>query len=301
MVSARELLAVSQVSRPATADDLEILERQAPASTQIKVVSVGPEGITGTTADGGEITVSSTAQNFTPRAGDILPVNFTPGVARAVDNSRQQPQETAPELPVPIVQSRAPTATDSSVPYQQWLDISPDLVDGVRLAELWMLLPQLGAWHKISGQGGGVTIRYENGPPELDPTDPINNPPPHAPINNQIWHDTSIATFNGNSTGREWRYDQANNVYRNISGNIIFYNADPTANGVSPDSLVDGDLLIARDGVNDVTWTYRWISATETWIGASCCPDQPEEPPEDICGPGSIAEPVTGGWSCTAI
>ena len=303
MPSALELIRAAQIERPDATALAEARERQTPPSTQIKVVSVGANGITGTTTNGGELTVFSGAQNFTPRAGDILPVNFTAGVARAIDNSR--PETTvAPSPPsIPIVNTRAPTTDDGTTPYQLWYDISPGISGNIRLAELWALLPQLGAWHKVSG-GGGTSIQFADGPPVLDPVDPINNPPPGNPSDGHIWHDRSLADYSDSVIGREWRYQLSTNQYRAVTGAITFFGADPVGLGLDAASLIHGDRLISTNQGTSEVWEYAWDASAQDWVGISCCPNQPPEPPtedEAGCPPGSSWFDNGSPWgACTS-
>lgn len=149
-------------------------------------------------------------------------------------------------------------------------------------------------WLKIQA---GPAILYESRPPDYDLADPINNPPPHNPADGDIWVDISPATKGGQY--RYWRYRASTNLYYNTSGNIAFYGGDPTLSGISPDSLVDGDMLYARDAGAGITWAYIWIDGT--WNDASCCPDDPGPPPGDsTCPPGEYKEPGNPYGPCTS-
>lgn len=264
MPSALELIRAAQIERPDATALAEARERQTPPSTQIKVVSVGANGITGTTTNGGELTVFSGAQNFTPRAGDILPVNFTAGVARAIDNSR--PETTvAPSPPsIPIVNTRAPTTDDGTTPYQLWYDISPGVVGSDRLAELWALLPQLGAWHKISGQGGPAFTCSTNPPPggfaaPIDNTNAVLAPysEGHQWIHTGIERTWTLCSIS--PTQSKW-----------IGATRNFYQ---TPNPAYTDSLVPGDIL--------AVYRYQWVWDGTDWQVAYCCEEgfEPEDPP----------------------
>ncbi|EKU99770.1 hypothetical protein Lepto7375DRAFT_1841 [Leptolyngbya sp. PCC 7375] len=155
-------------------------------------------------------------------------------------------------------------------------------------------------WLEIE-TGGGPTILYRQGPPEYDIDDPINNPPPHAPSDGDIWVDLSLG--NVGAQYRYWRYREQDNLYYNASGNITFFGGSPINSGISPNSLVTFDSLYSRrydaDADEYRTWHFLWID--ETWEKASCCIEHPE-PPEgnDTCPAGTYRNNNDPYGQCTS-
>lgn len=287
-MNARELLATALIDQPERLQLTEEFERQTPPAPQFSPTQNTAEGVVGTTSNGGTLTVANGAQGFTPLLNQSYQLNLSQGQASLVANSK--PQQTTQDASIvnAIVATRAPTTNDPGQRDQLWFNVNQPLEGSIRIVETWAFISQLGQWHRISGGGGGPTILYNPRPPDYDTVDPINNPPPHAPADGDIWVDTSLESISGVSP-RWWRYQASANLYRNTSGNIVFDGINPIGAGLDTDSLVQGDLLISTNQGTNENWMYRWDVGVGDWVKASCCPDQPDDPPDD--GDGYCSDP----------
>lgn len=165
-MNARELLAQSQINRPEQTRLAEEAELLALRPVQFTPTANTADGVVGKTTNGGQLTVFNGAQNFDPTLSESYQLNLSPGRATLVANSKAEPTTEQSSIVNAIVATASPTAEDPGQRDQLWLNVNQDVTDGIRLAEAWVFVQQLGAWHLISGQSTAApTTLLGAGPP----------------------------------------------------------------------------------------------------------------------------------------
>ena len=155
-MNARELLTQAQIDRSEQTRLAEEFERgNGRTITQFQPTANTADGVVGKTANGGQLTVFNGAQNFDPSLGESYQLQITSGRASLVANSKAQETTLDTTIVNAIVATRSPTTDDPGQRGQLWLNVNQPVEGGIRVAETWAFVSQLGAWHRISGDSIG--------------------------------------------------------------------------------------------------------------------------------------------------